>query len=173
MGTTSTEIITATTHAVSLLNQDCKEAPALLYDGPFTFFKVGHAPTAYTRLHLYTSGAEALAIVTNLPSTFDQREAAEQIVNTFSLEPDKLLFLDRVPAAANGNAPLKRDLFTKYTFAWQWKGVWKATNTTYCYRVIGEQETRATHLLAESTRAPEATAVIVIPEPEKQQTETP
>ena len=173
MSTTSTEIITASNNkAVSVLAQDCKEQPSLLYDGAFTFFKAGMAPTAYTRLHLYTVGAEALAIVTNLPSTINQREAAEQIVNTFSLEPDKLLFLDRFPAATNGNGPLKRDLFTKYVFDWQWRGIWKATNTTYCYRFVGEQETRATHLLAESARVPESTAVVITQETDTQEAET-
>lgn len=159
---TSTEIITTSNKAVSVLAQDCKETPALLYDGLFTFFKQGYAPTPYTRLHLYTVGAETLAIVTHLPSTINPREAAEQIVNTFSLEPDKLLFLDRCPAAANGSGPLKRDLFTKYIFDWEWKSIWKATNTTYCYRLVGEQETRATHLLAESVRVPEPTIAVVI-----------
>lgn len=164
MSVTSTEIITASSNkAASLLNQDCKETPALLYDGPFTFFKSGHAPSVYTRLHLYTVGSEALAIVSNLPVTIGQREAAEQIVATFSLEPDKLMFLDRSPAAANGSGPLKRDLFTRYLFDWKWSGMWKATNTTYCYRVAGEQETRATHLLAESTRIPaESTTAVVV-----------
>lgn len=166
MSITSTEIITASSNkAGNVLSQDCKETPALLYDGPFTFFKSGHAPSMYTRLHLYTVGSEALAIVSNLPVTIGQCEAAEQIVATFSLEPDKLMFLDRSPAAANGSGPLKRDLFTWYLFDWQWKCAWKATKTTYCYRIADEQETRATHLLAESTRIPaEATAVVVTQE---------
>jgi hypothetical protein len=167
MSMTSTEIITASSNkAGNVLSQDCKETPTLLYDGAFTFFKSSHAPSVYTRLHLYTVGSEALAIVSNLPVTIGQREAAEQIVATFSLEPDKLMFLDRIPAASNGNGPLKRDLYTKYIFDWKWSGMWKATNTTYCYRVSGEQETRATHLLTESARVPaeSPTAVVVTQE---------